>query len=175
MAILESDGWKYYAEFVKAYAFNAAGQSINDDPTLTTLQIDNTPLRCNIPGLTVAASNRIPLPANLEYQIDAVTVLSSASTNTFLVSGILWNVEDVDKFDSGDEELPVTLSKLVRVRTQFSLSALRNMEFQILKKGYSGAASDVTVTRNYTGGAALSFSNSTANLDLRTRIKIWAK
>lgn len=178
MAILESDGWKYFAEFVKAFAPNAAGQSINEDPTLTTLEIDNTPLRCNIPGLTAASGNQIPLPQDLEYMIRAWTILTSASTNQFMVIPILWNATDSNKFTSGSDILNTLggVDNIINVSTQIEkLSAAKNLEFKVLKKGYSGAASDVTVARNFSGGTALAFSNSTAGLDIRTKIQIWAK
>ena len=175
MAILESDGWKYYAEFVKAYAPNATGQTLNNDPTLTVLEIDNTPLRCNIPGLTVAASNRIPLPQDLEYFIEAQTILTSYSTNQFAGFPILWNATDSNLFTSGDENMTNVGSVYgtFKVSTQIEkLTAQKLLEFQFLKNGYAGAASDVVVGRSYPSAP---LSNSTAGLDLRTRIKIWAK
>ena len=178
MAILESDGWKYYAEFVKAYAPNAAGQTLNEDPNLTVFQLDNAPLINNIPGLGNASSNQILLPQDLEYEIEAETILTSASSYSFNIYGLIWDATLSDRIGYGKIKNAasgaVGASLHAYART-LKLSANKLIEFKALKIGHGPAASDVSVTNNFSGGAALTFTNSTAGLEIRTSIKIKAK
>ena len=101
---LAGGGWKYYAEFVKRYAPNAIGQSLNADPNLTVVEIEDSPILNNIPGVGNASSNQITLAPNLEYLIAAETVVGGGNSghNEFL---ILKDPESGEIYDSGLEQL----------------------------------------------------------------------
>lgn len=177
MAILESDGWKYYAEFVKAYAPNASGQTVNEDPTPTTLELDNIPAINQIPGLGNASLNQITLPSGLDYLIVAMSQFRSASANQMNLIGWIQDITSGVRLPASGPDNPQSIIAnpapllLVRGRTGV-LGSSKVVEFQCLKKGQAAAASDVNIARDY---PSLGFSNSTSGLDVRTVFRIWAK
>ena len=169
---LSSGGWKYYAEFVKKYAPNAIGQSLNTDPNLTILEIDDTPLRSNIPGLGNASSNQITLPSGLEYSCELFSSTASDNSNNYRrLIPIAYNVTDSVPFSSGDEIYQDFASFHQPLKTSFRLlpTSAKILDFRLLKTGPAA----LRVTRGH--NTYYNFSNSTANLDFRTRIKIYAK
>jgi hypothetical protein len=157
-----------YAEIVKAYALNAAGQSITDN-ALTILQLDSTPHKNSIDGLAVA-SNQISIPTGT-YSIEAQTVIASATAQTTYSSAYLWDATNSTIIASGLDGSAVWstgVAQAIKVCTQLTVSTATLMEFKVVVR--APGSGDVYVARTTTGAA---FSDSTANLDHRTKVKIW--
>lgn len=158
-------GTTEYAEVVKSYAPNAAGQAIAAN-TLTTLQLDS-PTNNNITGLSVT-SNQITLLAGT-YEIEALTTLTSLSSGQFFSFACLYNVTDASVISSGGASNGGnSVDVIPMVSTQITITSTKVIEFRCMLGTH--ASNDVYVSRNYTPFA---FTDSTAGLDQRTHIRIW--
>lgn len=156
-----------YAEIIKSYAFNAAGQAITND-TLTTLQLNSTPLRSSIDGLSVS-SNQITLPSGT-YSISAQTVVASATNQTIYSSIYLWDATNSTVISSGADGSSVWnagVSQTPYISTQLTLSTSTLVEVRVIVQVPSSA--DGFVARDGTA----TIGDSTADLDHRTKVKIW--